>query len=179
MALEVSPRRDGARPEDIQSAFPVPYLTGQSQNEADFTLGALRVKDEFLIRYRGPSAAMKAFLASDKSSVFESFIWGHEYLGLSAPDLKLHELDRLNYTLVVEDAILKSSATFRADKVRPFSTAELTYVLYNTTGVPQSTGYWSKTKGQAAATIQKLVFEDVAGHSNPGSQSPAQSDASD
>lgn len=127
-------------------------------------LDALKDKEVFLDTYKGSVASIKAFLASDKTSIFESFIWGHDYLPITSPTVRLDSLHRLSYTLTVEDALLKSSAAFRADRIRPFSTAELTYVVHDETGIPVSSGYWSRTSGQQAVKMKSLTFGQAAGY---------------
>lgn len=126
-------------------------------------LDALKDQEKLLETYKAPVASMKTFLASDKTNVFDSFVWGHEYLQVAAPVVQLNTLHRLTYTLAVEDSMLKSSAAFRADRIRPFSTAELTYALHDPTGVPLSSGYFSETSAQSAVKLKSLPFGNVGG----------------
>lgn len=64
----------------------------------------------------------------------------------------------MTYTLAVEDATLKSSAAFRADRIRPLSTAEMTYVLHDPAGLPVLSGYLSRTSAQSAVKMKSLQF---------------------
>lgn len=127
-------------------------------------LTALSKREVVLDEYKTPVAAIKNFLASDKSGVFESFVWGQSHLPIKTPKVDLSGLYRLSYTLAVEDALLKSSAAFRADRIRPFSTAELTYAVHDSAGVPVSSGYSSTTSGQSAVKMKSLKFGEAIGN---------------
>src|SRR5690606_3009882 len=116
--------------------------------------------------YKAPAASITAFLSADKTSLYESLVWGQAHLATlggtpaGVPAVTLDGLNRLTYQLAVEDAILKSSSTFRSDKVRPLSTAELTYLLMDASGVPLSAGYWAKTIGKDTVKVKTLSFND-------------------
>ena len=118
-------------------------------------------------KYKAPAASIKTFLAADKTSLYESLVWGQGHLAAlggtpaNIPAVTLDGLNRLTYQLAVEDAVLKSSSTFMSDKVRPLSTAELTYSLMDSAGVPLSAGYWAKTTGKDTVKVKALSFNDA------------------
>lgn len=57
---------------------------------------------------------------------------------------------------------MTSSAMFRADKLRPLSTAELIYYLRDTSDVPVAANYWSRTRAGDAVKMKNLEFSDYS-----------------
>lgn len=137
-------------------------------------LSALKKQEQVIAKYKASAASIKTFLSADKTSLHESLVWGQGYLATlggtpaGIPAVTLDGLNRLTYQLAVEDAVLKSSSTFTSDKVRPLSTAELTYSLMDATGVPLSVGYWAKTTAKDTMKVKTLSFNDAHGISGKG-----------
>ncbi|WP_368564773.1 hypothetical protein [Pseudoxanthomonas sp. UTMC 1351] len=138
-----------------------------------------------LDKYQAPVDSAKAMLATDMKALGESLIWGQQalvdqkLLPLHASKIDTKSLSRVTYELTVEDGMITSSAMFRSDRIRPVSTAELTYYLRDNQNLPISAGYWTKTSADDTVKMKKLEFNDVensmkvASRAQPEPEAPA------
>ena len=117
-----------------------------------------------LDQHRAAYDSAKALLGTDMKGVSEALVWGQQALidkkvfpGHLTP-VPINGLARLTYGIAVEDGVMTSSAMFRSEKVRPVSTAELTYYLRDGNGKPLSAGYWSATLAGDTVKLSRLAF---------------------
>ena len=132
--------------------------------ELDDSLKSLLAQEQVLSKYKTVATAIKTYLAGlGSSTVYDSMVWGQGYLqalgGLPADvdDLKLGKRPRLTYTLNVQDATVKASSTFFADKLRAFSTAELYYSLVAANGDILATGTHSISTTPVDMKVKELT----------------------
>jgi hypothetical protein len=111
------------------------------------SLKALSEQEQVLAKYKLIASSIKTYLGTINSgSVLDSLVWGqpflYQYGGLPAeiPEIRLDKMYRFTYALNVEDASVKSAASFSSDKLRHFATAEIYYSLLSEKGDPITIG---------------------------------------
>ncbi len=117
-----------------------------------------------LDQHKAAYDSAKALLGTDMKGVSEALVWGQQALidknvfPAHLAQVPVKGLARLTYSLAVEDGVMTSSAMFRSEKVRPVSTAELTYYLRDGNGKPLNAGYWAATLAGDTVKLSRLAF---------------------
>lgn len=127
-------------------------------------------QEQKLARYRNVAAQIKAYLAAmGASSIYESLIWGQDFLyelgrvntAKTPQRIELRSLRRLHYAMAVQDATVKETSTFFADKLRTFSTVELSYYIVGTDGTIEAASATSRTLAGGEVKAKDLKFDQV------------------
>lgn len=148
--------------------------TDKDKKSKEATLAELKAmiegfekKEAMLARFKPVATTIKNYLGQlGTGTIYDSLVWGqqfvHEAGGLPASvvNLKVETLNRITYTLNVQDTSIKASSTFSADKLRYFATAELYYSVAGPQGEAIAAGAMSKSTKPTDLEIKSVKGVD-------------------